>query len=208
MARRSDHTRPELEALILVEGHRLLEEVGFARFSAREVAKRVGYTIGTIYNLFDSLDQLVVALNARTFALWTASLRAGLEQAGADRIAALVTGYFAFARRYPRLWMAIYDHRVADGATLPPDYLQQRMQLIGVVEAEIGLLLPALAADDLAALTRSLVATVHGHCFFELNRTFEALGERDAQGAALARVREALAAAGAELSVPGGQARD
>src|SRR5207253_2291494 len=50
MARRSDHTRAELEALILDEGHRLMAETGYARFSAREVAKRVGYSIGTIYN--------------------------------------------------------------------------------------------------------------------------------------------------------------
>ena len=41
MGRRSDHSREELEELILAEGHRLLAETGYARFSAREVAKRV-----------------------------------------------------------------------------------------------------------------------------------------------------------------------
>jgi hypothetical protein len=48
MGRRSDHSRAELEALILAEGHALMAEAGYARFSAREVAKRVGYSIGTL----------------------------------------------------------------------------------------------------------------------------------------------------------------
>ena len=46
MGRRSDHSRPELREIIVAEGHRQMHEVGFARFSAREVAKRIGYSIG------------------------------------------------------------------------------------------------------------------------------------------------------------------
>jgi hypothetical protein len=38
---------------------------------------------------------------------------------------------------------------------------------------------------------------VHGHCVFALNGTFALLEEHDPHGAALARVREVLAAAGA-----------
>lgn len=202
MARRSDHTRPELEELILSEGHKLLDEVGYERFSAREVAKRVGYTIGTIYNLFQNLDQLMVALNTRTFALWVATLSAGLDQAGTDRVAALVIGYFDFAHRHPNLWMAIYDHRMPAGETLPDFYLQQRAKLTGLVEVEVARFLPHAGRDAVVALTRSLVATVHGHCFFDLNGTFAVLGETDPQGAALARVRETLAAAGAIDHLP------
>ena len=102
MGRRSDHSREELEALILAEGHRLMAETGYARFSAREVAKRIGYSIGTIYNVFGSLDALLLAINSRTFALWAAWLRDKLAVAGEDRIAALVAGYFDFAERNPQ----------------------------------------------------------------------------------------------------------
>ena len=60
--------------MIVAEGHRQIGEVGFARFSAREVAKRVGYSIGTIYNVFGSYDQLILAINGRTLDLWLAAL--------------------------------------------------------------------------------------------------------------------------------------
>lgn len=194
MGRRSDHSRAELEALILREGHALMAEVGFARFSAREVAKRAGYSIGTIYNVFGSHDRLVLAINTQTFDLWAAHLRSKLATAGADRIAALVQGYFGFARAYPHLWMAIYDHRLPAGMTMPAEDEATRTALTAIVADEIARAL-GRERHDVVALTRSLVATVHGHCHFALNGAFALMGEPDPEGAALARVRETLSAA-------------
>ena len=202
MGRRSDHSREQLEELILTEGHALMAELGYARFSAREVAKRIGYSIGTIYNVFGSLDALLVAINSRTFTLWADWLRDKLAQSetvGEDRIAALVAGYFDFAARNPNLWMAIYDHRLPAGVEMPDDYRRKRAGLTGIVEEEIARVLPPETRDRAPALARSLVAVVHGHCEFALNGTFALLGEEQPEQAALARVREALAGAGAEL---------
>ena len=178
--------------MILDAGHSLMAEVGFARFSAREVAKRVGYSVGTIYNLFGSYDRLVLAINTRTFGLWAAHLRARLEAAGKDRIAALVRGYFDFARAQPQLWMAIYDHRLPAGMAMPATDQAARGELTTIVAAEVARALGTEAG--VAGLTRSLVATVHGHCHFALTGAFALMGEDDPEGAALARVREALAA--------------
>src|SRR5271154_4682138 len=109
MGRRSDHTRSELRALMLEEGHRQLAEVGLARFSARDVAKQVGYSVGTLYNVFGSYDELMLAINARTLSLWLEHLRAGLEEGdGEDRIATLVRGYFEFAAAHRQTWVAMY----------------------------------------------------------------------------------------------------
>ena len=115
MGRRSDHTREELEQLIVGAGHTLLAEVGYQRFSAREVAKRIGYSVGTIYNVFDSLDDLMLAINGRTFLIWAETVARNLEKAGPDRIAVLVAAYFEFATSNRNLWMAIYDHRLPVG---------------------------------------------------------------------------------------------
>ena len=62
MGRRSDHGREELEALILDAGRQVLAEGGYARFSAREVAKRIGYSVGTIMHVFGNVDGLMVAI--------------------------------------------------------------------------------------------------------------------------------------------------
>ncbi|MFA6112806.1 MAG: TetR/AcrR family transcriptional regulator [Sphingomonas sp.] len=202
MGRRSDHSREQLEELIIASGHALMAETGYARFSAREVAKRIGYSIGTIYNVFGSLEALLLAINSRTFVLWAAWLREKLAVAGDDRIAALVAGYFDFAERNPNLWMAIYDHRQPPGTEMPEDYRRLRSGLTGIVETEIALVLPEDRRGEAPALARSLVALVHGHCEFALNGTFALLGEEQPQAAALARVREALAAARTATGTP------
>ena len=171
-----------------------MAEIGFQRFSAREVAKRIGYAVGTIYNVFGTLDALLVAVNTRTFGLWVDHLARHLESAGEDRIAAMVEGYFSFAARNPNLWMAIYDHRLPHDMAMPDEDARRRARLTLMVEAEIATALECPTDVRIAALTRSLVAVVHGHCSFMLTGTFALLGEPDPQGAALARVRETLAA--------------
>jgi AcrR family transcriptional regulator len=195
MGRRSDHTRAELEALIIEAGHEVMAEQGFARFSARTVARRIGYSVGTIYNLFGSNDALVLAINTRTFTLWADHLRAALEAAGGDRIRALVEGYFAFAREHSNLWMAIYDHRLPSTMDMPEEDARKRSTLTGIVVTEIAAALGRGEDEQIRALSRSLIATVHGHCAFALGGTFAVMGEREPLDAALARVRESLAAA-------------
>jgi AcrR family transcriptional regulator len=181
--------------MIILEGHRQLAEVGFARFSAREVAKRIGYSIGTLYNVFGTHDRLILAINTRTFELWADHLRARLEAPEGDRIRTLVEGYFSFARENPNLWMAIYDHRLPPGVTIPPEDQAVRGQLTEIVTREVAAVLPAPARENALRLARSLVATVHGHCTFALNGTFALMGETEPLELALARVRESLALA-------------
>jgi len=195
MGRRSDHTRGELEALLVSEGRRQLAETGLARFSAREVAKQVGYSIGTLYNVFGSYDGLMLAINARTLTLWAEHLRARLAASGEDRIATLVRAYFEFALQNPKIWIAVYEHHMADGGAAPDWYEALAADLIAIVASEIAAVLPGEAPAAVLPLTRSLVATVHGHCVFSLYRTFDMLGETAPVEAALARVREAIAAA-------------
>jgi AcrR family transcriptional regulator len=195
MGRRSDHTRPELKALFIEAGRRQLAETGLARFSARDVAKQVGYSIGTLYNIFGSYDGLVLEINAATLTLWAEDLRARLAAAGGDRIEALVRGYFAFAAEQPKAWISVYEHHMADGGPAPDWYQAVVGELMQVAAAEVSRALPAASPAKVEALTRSLLATVHGHCVFSVYRTFDMLGESAPADAALARVREALAAA-------------
>lgn len=200
MGRRSDHSRAELERMIILEGHRQLAEVGFSRFSAREVAKRIGYSIGTIYNVFGTHDRLILAINTRTFRLWADHLRVRLEASDGDRIRTLVEGYFSFARENPNLWMAIYDHRLPPDVAMPPEYDAERRELTEIVTLEIAAVLPESERPEAPRLARSLVATVHGHCTFALNGSFALMGETNPLELALARVRESLAAAKGGIS--------
>lgn len=186
--------------MILASGGELMAEAGYARFSAREVGKRVGYSVGTVVNLFGGVDGLVVAINAQTYDLWTRFLEDSLAGAsGTDRIVRLVTGYFDFAAANPNRWSAIYEHRQPVGTAMPEPLARARSALTAVVEREVAAILPRATARDITSLTASLIATVHGHCVFALNGSFTVLGETDPLTLAIARVSESLRACGAAL---------
>ncbi|MCW1430746.1 TetR/AcrR family transcriptional regulator [Novosphingobium sp. JCM 18896] len=193
MGRRSDHSREELRALIVAEGHRQMAEVGFAKFSAREVAKAIGYSIGTLYNVFGSYDQLILAINGHTLDLWLADLEAKLDSLPASRLRAAIDAYFDFALGNRNAWTALYDFRLPADEVMPEDYRIKVTAITEVVVREIRSELPTEHAGEAPALARSLLATVHGHCYFALNGTFALLGEQDPLAAALDRVDDALA---------------
>jgi AcrR family transcriptional regulator len=196
MGRRSDHSRIELEELILGTGHALVAEVGLSGFSAREVARRIGYSIGTLYNVFGSADGLIAAINTRSFVVWAGSLRKRLEEVGVDgdRIAVLVEGYFGFARDHPHWWTAIYDHRLPPENSLSEADETGRGLLTRIVVEEVARALNRAVDEAIVALSRSLIATVHGHCAFAIIGAWALMGGSDAEATALARVRETLAA--------------
>lgn len=195
MARRSDHSPTELRDLLVAAGHAQMAERGFARFSAREAARRAGYTVGTIYHVFGSLDAYVLAINTRTFREWTLWLDQALSACDeeADRIAALVRGYFEFAGANRNCWMAIYDHRRPDSLELNPSEVAERAKLTAIVDREVARALGCAIDDKTRRLARSLIAIVHGHCSLHLGGSFALMGESNPAAQAIARVRESLA---------------
>jgi hypothetical protein len=116
---------------------------------------RVPYSVGTIYNVFDSLDHLLIAINTRTFVLWTEFVSNRLSVAEADRIGVLVQAYFDFARENTNLWMAIYDHRLPAGMEMPIEDEDVRRQLTLVVISELARVLPSRNYLDLERMTPS-----------------------------------------------------
>lgn len=197
MGRRSDHTPDELRQLLTACGHELIAERGFAKFSAREAARRAGYTVGTIYNVFGGLDAYLIAVNSCTFRHWSGWLEDALARSPDDgdaRIAALVRAYFAFAEANRNAWMAIYDHRIDRAVTIAGQDVDAREALTGIVDREVTRWLGRADEGATRRLVRSLIATVHGHCALWLSGSYALMREDDPAGQALERVMEALLA--------------
>ena len=65
MGRRSTHTPQQLRELILDAAQEIIQVQGLAGLSAREIARRIEYSPGTIYNMFENLDDVVLHVEAR-----------------------------------------------------------------------------------------------------------------------------------------------
>lgn len=189
--RRSDHSREQLADIIVTEGAQIVAEQGLQAVTARELARRIGYSVSTVLNVMGSTEAIVTIINTRTFSIWADALEDRLACNPDDRIAALVAAYFDFAREHRLLWMSIFEHKPTD-ASIPEDQGLVRARLTGIVVDEVSRALPEQERERAPALARSLIATVHGHCYYALTGSFALMGENDPQGAALARVRESI----------------
>jgi AcrR family transcriptional regulator len=163
MGRRSTHTPEQLRQLILDAAQAIIETNGLAGLSAREIARRIGYSPGTIYNMFQNLDDVVLHVEARVLdALDQRILAIGDDGSPEDRVYRLAETYLAFTSERPKLWNLLFEHYMPGGVDTPGWYQEKLERLMSRVETAMS---PLFAAEDVQARQRSarvLWAGVHG----------------------------------------------
>lgn len=164
MGRRSTHTPQQLRELILDAAQDIIDAHGLAGLSAREIARRIGYSPGTIYNMFDNLDDVVLNIEARVLDaldLRLSNIQRSDGQAP-DCVVQIAHAYLAFTQEKPRLWNLLFEHHMPAGTDLPAWYRQKLEGLMGHVERGLAPYFPAGREADLQRASRVLWAGVHG----------------------------------------------
>jgi len=163
MGRRSTHTPQQLRELILDAAQDIIDAQGLAGLSAREIARRIEYSPGTIYNMFDNLDDVVLHVEARVLDALDKRLCAVLEDGGPGVAAAkLAHAYLGFTHEKPRLWNLLFEHHLPVHAQLPSWYQQKLEGLMNRVEATLAPFFPPGREADRQRAARVLWAGVHG----------------------------------------------
>ena len=150
--------------MAILTGNQMIAEDGFAAFSARKLAHRVGYTVGTIYNVFGTHECLIASINGHTLDALAHCVRQRLEAGaeGLDQLQALATAYLDFACTHRQRWSALFEAPRGSKADVPDWYLAKRDALFQLLEAPLSRLLSNPDAAKLAAST--LWASIHGIC--------------------------------------------
>lgn len=163
MARRSDHTRDELKALIHKTATRIVSEEGLQALSTRKVAAQIGYSPGSIYNVYDTLDALISDVNRQTLSRLHAKFIAiGKEHFPTLSLTGLVRAYLGFQSENPNLWAANIQHAAKSDFAQPADYLEQLDELLGTVEDLLSRALPELAPLEVKRAVRVLWLSLQG----------------------------------------------
>jgi AcrR family transcriptional regulator len=144
----------------------IIAERGLGSLNARELATSVGCSVGTLYNMFGSLDRLVQVLNARTLDRLCDALEAAAatEEGPEDRMAALARAYIDFANRQPQIWRAVFDHQPS-GQGIRPDWYSASIERIATLA--ITILQPIFPRRERLAARRVATiiwSSVHGIC--------------------------------------------
>jgi len=138
---------------------------GLQSLRARDLAKEAGCAVGAIYNVFGDLNDLVLAVNARTFHNLGAAVAAELSDAPEDATAQLIAmaqAYHHYAAANTNRWRALFDVERAPDEDAPDWYLTEMGRLFTYIATPLGVIFPNLSAEKNATLTRGLFSSVHG----------------------------------------------
>lgn len=181
MARRSDHTREELTAIAVMAGQEIMAEDGFSQFSARKVARHIGYTIGTIYNVFGTHDNFLLNVNAVTLDDMTHHFYKNVSDSASERehIHQLANAYLTFAQENRNRWSALFEHVMPEDSKIPQWYDEKIKLLFQAVE--VPFLSMGLSAEDASKSARTIWAGVHGICSLGLAGKLDIVGVNSIQ---------------------------
>ena len=154
--------RDDLRERVLANAEKRVATEGAATLRARTLATDAGVSVGTIYNLFGSMDGVLTALFLRLLERFEAEARAALD--GVDgsqaQLMALADAYLAFVSRHEAAWTALLAHNAAREAQ-PDDEATARQgpafDLVGDVLAS-----SVPQPDERRLLARMLWSSVHG----------------------------------------------
>ncbi len=168
MGRRSDHSREELYEMALEAARKIAEEEGLRGLAARRIAREIGYTVGTLYNLFEDLDDLIIHMNGRTLDdLYEALANVQLDGEPETAMRALAEGYIEFVDDHPKVWNVLFEHRLPEPRQ-PPDWHHEKiLRLLGLVEQALGPLFPPGRETERHHAARVLWSSLHGICSLE-----------------------------------------
>lgn len=170
MARRNDHSREEIQGMAIDATRTLISKEGLEGVSARKIAQQIGYTVGTLYQNFENIHELI--LHANAFSL--TQLLAELEQAyrreskPMQRIILIANTYLNFGLHHEKQWAAIFRHTLPRDFVMP-DWYQARIDaLFALIENAVRELAPNPDKKQIQLASRTLWSGVHGICILHI----------------------------------------
>jgi AcrR family transcriptional regulator len=181
MARRKDHSRGELKDLILDAAWEIVGKEGLAGLSARRIATDIGYAPGTIYNVFPSMDALVMAVNARTLEQLAAVLNSDAckdsRVTPVQNMKTMAQLYMRFASEYRPYWLMLFTFSLPDGQDVDGWYQEMIDNLFNPLQALLEQAFPGKEHEVRRGFAaRILWSSVHGICMLQETGKFELVG--------------------------------
>jgi AcrR family transcriptional regulator len=178
MARRSDHSRDEIKEMALKAALDILENEGGKGLSARKVASAIGYTVGTLYLVFDNQRDMVLHINAMSLD----DLDTWFEKhtstcaTPAECLQQLADAYIGYAMAKGARWNLLVDPLVDEGDEMPDWYMARLGHLFGRVESVLLPLTARHSEREIQQAARVLWAGVHGICTLKIRQRLDLAG--------------------------------
>lgn len=163
MGRRSVHSPEELRQLILDASQQIVEQHGMAALSAREIARIIGYSPGTLYNIFENLDDVLLSMQIQLLARTVEHLRhVELGSNEDENVSELIQAYIDFALANQRMWNVLLAHSLPATTTIPAAFSMHMNSLAEEIRAAVAPIATGLSKDEIDTSAHALFAAAHG----------------------------------------------
>jgi len=166
MTTKAELRRAQLRETLVLAAERRIREEGIAALRARDLAKDAGCAVGAIYNAFEDLNAIVLAVNGRTFKALGAQVAASINSADGEspqsRLIRMSHAYLAFAAENTLLWRALFDVNMPADGPVPTWYMEELNALFAHIARPVAEIFPQKGPTDLQLMVRALFSSVHG----------------------------------------------
>lgn len=173
MGRRSDHTREELRSMIIEAAQNIVETEGHQALTARAVTRKIGYTVGTLYQVFASLNDLKMAVTVMTVTRLRAHIVDGTREIADPRarLRQMSHRYIEFAETHAALWSLTFEH--LSGMGHPPEITRETGAVFECVGRMLGEIAPGIPARRIASVAAAFWSAVHGVCHLAMSHKLD-----------------------------------
>ncbi len=165
MASKTEKRREDLRENLTNAAEQIIVTHGVRAIKARDLAGMVGCSVGAIYNVFHDLNELVMAVNGRTFRRLGATVADALDGSEAtpqEQLIIMSGAYLEFAHENTLAWRALFDLKMSTDMAVPQWYLRELGALFALIGKPISAIFPDWDQDQIDLMTRALFSSVHG----------------------------------------------
>ena len=171
MGRRSDHSREELQSLIVEATLDLVKEHGAEKVTARQIAQAVGYTPGTLYSVFINLQDIFLHVNelglSTLFEQCAKAMSAQTEPFAAIR--SLGIAYLEFATNNTHQFDLMFARADSPSEEAPAAIRTRIRSMFDLIEEQLQILNPDATTAQIKLGARALWSGVHGTATLRLS---------------------------------------
>lgn len=171
MARRNDHSKEEIRQLVINSARQIITESGISGLTTRKLSQAIGYTVGTLYNIFSDYDDIILHINAVTLDEMQDFLASGLDKnlAGGDSLKKLAQLYINFAEQNYNKFEALFEY-TSTKVVLPTWYQQKIDNLFKLVARVVA---DSCKEEESLKHAQVIWAGIHGICSLHLRQKFD-----------------------------------
>ena len=158
MAKLKDKSKEEIRLDLIVKSREIIKDKGIDNLTARKLAEYSGYVVGTIYNRFKSMDELVMWENCLTLdELYGELKKAEMTSDAYINLNRLLDKFVCYVLSNKNLWFTLYNFHfksVVDEFEI--FYLRRIIKIIQLLENNLSKLFVSVSGSERKVVTEVL----------------------------------------------------